>query len=120
MRQTVPEDTRAPSLPLPKTNKACRHSTAVTAARNGGKQVIEQQAEKKTRKRRSLRLRPTVGSVREKNSAWYWDVYENKKHRMIRLGSAREGEREYLPSKQDAINKANELNSERERLSHQQ
>ncbi len=71
---------------------------------------------KPKRQRRSARVRPIFGSVREKFNAWYWDVYENKKHRMIRLGSSRETDRDYLGGKQAAVNKANELHAEREKL----
>jgi integrase len=56
----------------------------------------------------------------EKHNAWYWDVYENKKRKMIRLGSSRENEPDYLANKQAACNKANELHAEREKLAKQQ
>jgi integrase len=54
--------------------------------------------------RKAARIRPTVGSVRERNGAWYLERYINFKQRMYRLGSTGE-----LPNKQAAVDAANKL-----------
>jgi integrase len=59
------------------------------------------------RKRRIAKVRPNLGSVREKNSAWYWEYYVEGKHKMERLGSSKEGDSDFLKNKQAAVDEAN-------------
>jgi integrase len=80
---------------------------------NSASSALNGTAAKPKPKRRSSKIRPTKGSVREKNSAWYWEYYVESKHKMERLGSTKDGDPDYLRSKQAAVDEANKRHNQR-------
>jgi integrase len=68
---------------------------------------------KPKRKRRMSKLKPTKGSIRERFNAYHWEYYLDGKHKTERLGSSREGDQDYLPTKQAAVDEANRRHAQR-------
>jgi integrase len=83
-------------------------------------QVLVAEAAPAKRQRRSAKCRPTKGSIRERNSAWYWEYYIEGKHKMERLGSSKENDADYLKNKQEAVDGANRRYEQQGRSSNNQ
>ena len=61
------------------------------------------------RKRRAAKVRPVVGSVRERHSSWFWETYVDGKQKMFKLGSTTD-----LRTKQAAVDAANAMHAKQQ------
>src|SRR3954471_16837446 len=68
---------------------------------------------KPKRKRRAAKVRPTIGSIRERHGAWHWEYYVERKRKMERLGSTDARDSDYLKNKQEAVDAANKRFAQR-------